>query len=201
MAAIEVSEITMSNAILYYAPLGTTLPADTVAVGAAWPVGWQRIGLTSAPLTVGYNFETKAPEIQEALGKVKSKKISEEAMLETAMAQLNYSVLANAWGGSVEVTPAGVGQPAKEEYKVGGAAQMPIRMWGFEGEQENDDGDVFPVRGFIWRGTGEEGGELEFSKEDYTGIPFKISAYEDLSLPKGERLLSWYRITAPATAP
>jgi hypothetical protein len=199
MPAVDVAEITMSNAILYYAPLGTALPADSLAVGGVWPVGWQRIGLSSAPLTVAYSFETKAPEIQEAMGTVKSKKISEEATLETMMAQLNLTVLSNVWGGSTTLTPAGAGQPAKEQFKIGGAAQMPLRLWGFEGEQENDAGLVFPVRGFIYRGTGDEGGDLEYSKEDYTGIPLKIIAHEDMTKPKGERLLTWYRITAPAT--
>ena len=195
----DVAAITMTNAVLYYAPLGTTLPADTLAAGGTWPVGWVRLGYTSAPLVAAYNFETKAPEIQEAMGPVKRKKVSEELTLETTMAELGFVSLPKIWGGSTVVTAPGVGQVGKETYKVGGASQVPVLMWGFEGEQEDDNGLVFPVRGFLHRGTGEEGGELEFSKEDWLGIPFKISALEDMSKPKGERLLQMVRVTAPAT--
>lgn len=195
----DVAAITMTNALLYYAPLGTTLPADTLAAGGTWPVGWVRLGYTSAPLVFAYNYETKAPEIQEAMGAVKRKKISEEGTLETTMAELGFVSLPKIWGGSNVVTAPGVGQVGKETFKIGGASQMPVLMWGFEGEQEDDNGVVFPVRGFIWRGTGEEGGELEFSKEDWVGIPLKVSALEDMSKPKGERLLQLVRVTAPAT--
>lgn len=196
---VDVAAITMSNAVLYYAPLGTTLPADNLAVGAAWPVGWVRVGLTSSPLVFAYDYETKAPEIQEAMGAVKRKKVSEEGRLETTLAQLDFAILPQIWGGSNVVTAPGVGQVGKETFKIGGAGQMAVRMWGFEGEQEDDNGLVFPVRGFIYRGTGEEGGELEFNKEEYSGTPFKVSALEDMSKPKGERLLQLVRITAPAT--
>lgn len=195
----DVGAITMSNATLFYAPLGTTLPADNLAVGAAWPVGWVVYGLTSAPLVLAYSYETKAPEIQEAMGAVKRKKISEEVTLETTMAQLDFAGLPSTWGGTNTVVAAGVGQVGKETFKIGGAAQLPIRMWGFEAEQEDEEGNVFPVRGFVWKATGEEGGELEFSREEYSGIPLKLSALEDLSKPKGERLLQLVRVTEAAS--
>lgn len=195
----DVAAITMSNAKLFYAPVGTTLPADSLAVGAAWPVGWVVYGLTSAPLVVAYSYETKAPEIQEAMGAVKRKKVSEEATLETTMAQLDFAGLPSLWGGTNTVVASGVGQVGKETFKIGGAAQLPIRMWGFEAEQEDEEGNVFPVRGFIWKATSEEGGELEFSKEDWTGIPLKLSALEDLSRTKGERLFQLVRVIEAAS--
>lgn len=194
----EVAELTMSEATLYYAPLGTALPADTLAAGGAWPVGWVKVGLTTEPLVVAYEFETKSPKLQQALGSVKSKKTSEEVRFETVMAQLNFTSIGKVWNTKVTVTPAAAGQPAKERLQGGGSRQMTMLMWGFEGEQEDENGIIYPVRGIIYRGQATEGGEVEFSSEDYTGIPLKIKANEDLSKPKGERCFEITRITGPA---
>jgi hypothetical protein len=200
MAAIKVAELMIGNAILYTSPLATAKPADTVIAGGSWPVGWIRVGLTSAPLTVGYEFDTAAPDIQESLADVARAKVSEGATFETMMAQLNLSLLPLAWGGTNTVTAAGALQPPKEEYEVGGDRKLPPSQWGFEGEWVDTDGSVYPVRCFIWSGSATEGGELEFSKSDYTeGIPLKIGALGDLSKAKGKQLFMMQRITGVAT--
>jgi hypothetical protein len=200
MADIIVAELIIGPAKVYYAPIGTTLPADTVAVDGAWPVGWIRVGLTTAPLTVAYEFDTAAPDIQESLADVDRAKVSEGASFETMMGQMNLALLPLAWGGTNTVTPAGPAQPEKEEYTVGGERRLAKGMWAFEGEWVDDDDTVYPVRCFIWKGTPTEGGELEFSKSDYTeGTPLKIGALGDLSKAKGQQLFKMQRITGPVS--
>lgn len=201
MADIKVAELMIGNAILYQAPVGTAPPADSVAAGGAWPAGWVRVGLTSAPLTVAYEYDTAAPDVQETLADIDRAKTSEGATLETRMAQINLTLLPMAWGGTTTVTAPGVGQVGKEEYTVGGDKRLPKAAWGFEGEWIDENDTVRPVRCFIWRGTPTEGGELEFSKADYNeGVALKIGALGDLSKAKGLQLFKWQRITANATA-
>jgi hypothetical protein len=73
-------------------------------------------------------------------------------------------------------------------------------MYAFEGEWVDDAGVTWPIRCFIWRGTPTEGGELEFSKSDYTeGTPLKIGALGDLTKVKGKQLFKMQRIVAAAT--
>lgn len=198
--ALEVSDILIGPAIVYTAPLGEVLPADTLAVEAPWGGGWSRFGFTSSPLTFAYEYDITEPKIQEALGPIKRAKSSEKLALETMIAELDFEQMRFAWGnGVVTAVPAGVGQPEKSVFKFGGQRFMLTRAIGFEGSLYDEvANEIYPIRILIYKGTGAAGGSLEFSKEDWTGTTLKIGALENIDKPRGERLFEWHKITGPA---
>jgi hypothetical protein len=197
---LEVADIILSNAIVYQAPEGTALPADTVAAGADWAGDWERVGYTNEPLTMAYEYEIAEPDIQESMAPIKRLKISENASFETVLAELSADALTLAWEGAVTTTAPGALQPGKDTYNVGGKRDLTVRAWGFEGQYESALGNIHPIRLLIYRGTATEGGELEFSKSAYTGIPLKIGALSEMDNAAGSQLFKIVKITAPATA-
>jgi hypothetical protein len=194
-----VSDLILTEAELYYAPVGTALPADTVAAGGDWGNTWISVGFTTAPFKLVYDYETKEPNVQQALGPLKRYKIGESAGIETMIGELSLSLLPLAWTGSVTATAAGSGQPGKETYEVGGSKFLQEYTWAAEGTYVDEDGATFPIRVQIYKATAESGGELEFDKEEYTGTALKLAALEDTSKAKGKRLIQIVKILEPAT--
>lgn len=196
----KVTNILVGPVTLYAAPTGTTLPADTVAAGGAWPAGWAKVGYTLEGAKAGYTFDSLAIAIEEALGDVDARKTHEGFAIEVMLAEFNLTNLQRAWGGAtVTETAAGVGQPGKESFSMGGTSTIQKLMWGLEGSYVSDLGNTHPIRLFVFRGSAEEGAELEWSKSKMTGIPLKIRAFEDMTRTKGARLFQVDKITAPAS--
>lgn len=199
MAGEVVSDIVISGAKLYYAPLGTTLPLDTLAAGVVWPAPWVYIGYTLEPLTAGYSFEVLEVMVQQAMTAVKRKRISEEFTLGTTLAQLAAPNLALAYGGVASAVAPGIGQPGKEIFTIGGNTNLPTWMWGFEGKYEDEDLMVFPIRGWLWIATPAEGSETALDRENPTGIPLNLKGLADTSKAVDQQLFKWDRILEPAT--
>lgn len=197
---MTVSDIIVSPCRILYSLPGVTLPADTVAVGGAWPAGWSELGYTKTPLSVEYAFEKLDYDIQESLAPVGRTKTKEGMKIETTMAELVTSYLDLAWDGTYSVTAAGAGQPAKEELLLGDTPEMTVLQWGFEGNFVSAAGNSHPVRLFVWKATAETGGKLEFGKAETTGITLKVEAISDMSKSAGQRLFKWQKITAPAAS-
>lgn len=185
---ITTADIILTPVEVYHAPVGSTLPANTVAAGAAWPGAWTFAGSTAAPLKAIYEFDTVERKVQDAIGAIKRHKVDESFRIETVLSELTMAKLALAWDG----TSATAGNV--EEYKIGGEVKLQERMWGFEGNYTNDAGATYPIRCFLWRATSISGGDLEFSNQDYVGIALKVRSLHDLSKPKGERLFAMRRI-------
>jgi len=196
---LQVAAIMLSNALLYNAPLNTALPADTVPWGGSWGGAWARVGFTSAPLKMGYTYTSAEASIEESLAMVNRGKKDEGASFETVMAELNLNLLPLAWGGVTVETPQSTGVAAVETWTIGGSNVLTKSIWGFEGQWVKDDGSIFPVRFFIWRGTPTAGGELNWTKEKYVeGIPLKIGALADMNRTFGQRLMQARRVTSVA---
>jgi len=172
---LQVSDIISSIATGYYAPLATTLPVETLAVGAAWPGGWVKFGYTSSPLKVAYKLDTLDYEIEESLMPVNRRLQGEEASFEVTLAELTADALALAMDGTKSSTA------QYEKVTFGGKRVLTARMFGFEGNYIDEDGANFALRCFIYKGTAVAGGELEFSKKAVVGVPFKVEALADLT--------------------
>lgn len=185
---------------LWKAPVGETVPADSVGAGVAWGGNWAKVGYTKAPLTMTYEDEQGEADVQEALTPVKRWKTKETVAFETVLAELTseYLNLANG-AGIVTTTAAGVGQVGKDEYEVGGESALDELAWGFEGTYVNSSGVSFPVRLFLFKATTKIGGETEFSKEEYPGISIQINALADMGKDMGKRLFKFQRVTAAAS--
>ena len=87
----------------------------------------------------------------------------------------------------------------KSELEVGDTWQMSERAWGFEGLYQNDAGAQFPIRLFVYRATSVINGDMEFGKNDTTGMPLRVEALADVSQAAGKRLMMVQKVTAAAT--
>lgn len=206
MADPVVAQIIKSGAVLWYAPVGETIPDETsVALGADWGGNWERVGYTKEPLSMAYEDERAIIAVEEHLAPVREFRISEDLKMETVLAELTGAYLKLASGGDpddVNSTAAGAGQAAFEEMFMGDEVAVPEYAWGFEGMYLDANGATFPLRVFIWKGTAKLNGNLEFSKksDDYVGVPIQIHALADPDQDEGERLVQFQRVTAEASS-
>jgi hypothetical protein len=197
----RVANIVKSGAAIWTAPLGEALPGKSVPFGGDWGGNWEKFGLTKEPLTFSYEEERAEIVVEEFLAKVDEKRISESAMFETVLAELSATVLRHVLAqGAVKQVAAGASQVAYEEIRIGNEADIAKRCWGFEGRFLSDQGEQFPVRFFVFRGTCKLNGEMEFSRksDDYTGVPMQVVALADPD--RDGRLWSWYRVLGKATS-
>jgi hypothetical protein len=192
------ANILITGARVLYAPAGTAFPDDTLAFGAAWP-SWTEVGYTLAPFQLSYRFDVVEVMTQQTNAPVKRRRRSETVSFQTSLGEHTAQNLALAMAGVASSTPAGVGQPGKEEFSVGGDASLPTQKWGAEGVYESDAGEKFPVRVFIHQGTASEGGDLGYDRENPTGIPLSIGVLADFAQPVGRQLFVVQRILAAAT--
>ena len=198
---IDVTKITLSKGTAYYADAGTAGPADTVAVGGSWPVGWTHVGALSAPLILAYEYEVVEADIQDAIAPVARHKKSEKGRAETMLAEIAMEKLALPWDAKNTATAAGAGQPGKNTLTVGGKQRLTKRKWGFEGFWFDEDDDTTrPIRCYLHIATAAAGGQLEFDKGKYMGIALKLAALADLSQVEEEQLWQIVEITADATS-
>lgn len=197
---MPVADILLTPASIWYAPVGEALPADSVAYGADWAGNWENLGYTTAPLSMAYSNEKYRVMVEQLTAHVKERIISEELVFETTLAELTGVNLALALNGTATDTAAGAGQVGKTEVKMGGDTEPKVYTFGFEGEYVDDDGDSFPVRIQIYRGTLIMGGNLEFSKSKEAGLPVRIEAQADTTQDVGEQLMIIQKVTADATS-
>lgn len=193
------ANILITGAHVFYAALNTAFPADTAAYGASWGAGWTSIGYTLEPFQLSYRFDVIEIMTQQTNAPVKRRRKSETVSFQTSMGEHIAQNLALAMAGVATTTAAGVGQPGKEEFTVGGDSLLPEYAWGAEGLYEKDDGTKFPVRIFIYRGTASEGADLGYDRENPTGIPLRIGVLADFTKTAGQQLFKVQRILASAT--
>lgn len=198
---MSTADIIIGPARIFSAPIGTALPADSVAYGAAWasPVGWEEIALTKTPFTMNRDLSTVDVMVEQSTLPVKRVATEEKVSFETTLAELTADLLKLAMGGTVTDTAAGAAQVGKEELVAGGQAILEERTWAVEGVYTTTAGVNFPIRIQIWRATAVLNGELTFGKADSAGIPLKIDALGDLSKPVGEQLFKFQKVLAAAT--
>jgi hypothetical protein len=206
MGTPSVTNIIKSNGVLWYAPVGESIPDETtVALSADWGGNWERVGYTKEPLVWVYEDERHRINVEEELTPVREVRIGEETRFETVLSELTPAYWELARGDdpdNVSSTGAGASQRAYDELKVGGEVQVQEYAWGFEGMYVDSSGNTFPVRVYILAGTAMLNGELTFSKreDDYTGVPIQINALADTTQSDGEKLVWFQRVTAEATS-
>ncbi len=196
----NVFQILKSNAVLWFAPVGTAFPDETsIAAEAAWGGAWERLGATKEPVTMLYEDEQADINVEEYLSPVHRFRTSEALTIETVLAELDADFIALMTDGTVSKTAASGGQAGYEELPIGNDAFRTAYAWGFEGIYLDSSGNTLAARVFVYRATAKMGGELAFSKreDDYTGVPITIEALSDSATPG--RLLVFQRVTAPAT--
>lgn len=196
--AYQTKDIIVSAAWVFHAPIGTAYPADTLAPRGAWPTGWVPIGYTLDPTEVGSTFETLDVSVEQEMAPVMSRRSGESGTLKTRLAELSAANIALALAATATITPAGSGQPGKEEVHYGGDAHIPVRQWGLEGYWNDAAGIERTVRVFIWRGQIANGGTFTLGQKDVSGLPLEVKMMADSSKPKGQKFYVIQRIIADA---
>jgi len=121
----------------YSASSPLALPAETVAVGGAWPVGWIPVGATEEGVTLAVSRETEDITIEEQMTPVDVTTTGMDVRVETVLSQDTLDTMKLAFGGgTITTTAAGVGQIGKKELVL--ASSLDKLSLGLE--TDNADG-------------------------------------------------------------
>lgn len=197
---MAIADILLTPATIWYAPVGTAAPADSLAYGAAWGGAWTNLGYTTTPLTIGVTRETYEVFVEQLANPVKEIVTSESLVFETTLAEFTGRNLALAFSGTVTETPPGAGQVGKTELVTGGQTSLDTFAFGFEGLYKDSSNNEFPVRIFVWIANPVLNGQLQFAKNKEAGLPLQIKAKADTGKSIGEQLMKIQKITAAATS-
>lgn len=199
MGTPTVTNILKSNAVLWYAPVGETLPDETsIDFNEAWGGNWARVGYTKEPLAMGIEDERAKFNVEEELTPVDERRTMFQPSFETVLAEVTGGYLSLMVGGTVATTAAGAGQKGYEELDFGEEAVITKYAWGFEGLYLDSSGNELPLRVFIINGTAKLNGNLEWSQrnDEYVGMPIRIEALANA----GDSPVKFQRVTAPASS-
>jgi hypothetical protein len=197
---MTVSDILVTPAKIYYAPVGETAPSpDTVGYGEAWGGNWTDVGYTLTPLSANFTREMFRLFVEQLTNPVRKKITEEQLVFETTLAELTGDNLVLGFGGTVVETAADTDSPGMTELEMGGDTTPDVYAWGFEGEYVTDDNESLPVRIFLFRGNPILGGNLEFAKGAAVGIPIRIEAEADTTKAVGKQLMKIQICNAVAT--
>ncbi len=193
------SDIIVTGARVFLAPIGTTLPAPSLAVDAAWPTGWVDVGYTLEPTKLNYKFDVLEIFVEQSMGAVRRRRTKEEAGIETVLAEHTAGNLAMTTAAVATLHAATATVVGYEEVSLGGDPNLPLYMVGVEGGYNDADENFFPIRLFFWLATTADGVALEYAKDKPAGLPFKFSALADPTKPRKEQLFKFQRVTATIT--
>lgn len=197
---MAVTDILVTPATIYYAPVGEALPDETsVGYGDAWGGNWVDLGYTLEPVSLSYETETFELEVEQITLPVRRVRTKETVMIETSLAEMTATNLALVVDGTATTTAAGVGQVGFDEILAGGAVDLSEYAWGFEGFRVTAANVRLPVRVFLYRGQAVLNGQLTFAKGAGVGIPIQIKALPDTTQTAGEQILVIHNVTAVAT--
>ncbi len=194
------SDIIVTGARIFVAPLGTTLPAPSLAVDAAWPTGWVDVGFTLEPTKLNYKFDVLEVFVEQSMSPVRRRRTKEEASIETVLAEHSAGNLALALAATATTSAATSTVVGYEEVTLGGDPNLSLYMVGIEGAYNDEDAAFFPIRLFLWQATAADGGTLEYGKDKPAGITLKLNALADPTKTRGQQLLKIQRVLEPITA-
>ena len=197
---MAVADILISPATIWYAPVGEANPDDTTVIyGAAWGGNWVSLGYTLEPVSLSYETDTFKLMVQQLPTPVKGVRTSEDAAIETVLAEFTSTNLDIALQGSTTTTAAGAAQRALTSTAFGGQTALDEYAWGFEGLYKTAANLEFPVRFLFYKGSAVLNGALEFAKDSGVGIPLRIELWADTTQTVGEQFGTIEIVTAELT--
>jgi hypothetical protein len=133
------TKVIVGQAQLYTGPYSATsplaLPAESVALGGAWPVGWVASGATEEGVTLAVGRETEDIMIEEQMTPVDVTTTSMNIRVETVLSEDTLETWKLAYGGgTIVTTAAGPAQIAKKELTI--ASDLTRLALGFEAKNE-----------------------------------------------------------------
>jgi hypothetical protein len=115
------------------------LPADTVALGGAWPSTgtniWLPVGATQEGLNFRFQRSTQDVNVEEQLTPVQVNTTSLDISMDMVLSEDSMETMVYAYGGgSIVTTAAGVGQIGKKELTIN--SDLDLYAFGFETQNE-----------------------------------------------------------------
>lgn len=189
---------------LYRAPLEEANPDDsTVAYGAAWGGGWVNAGdlLEGSPVVLSISEEFTKVYTEQSTSPKNAVRTRREVMIKATLAEHSVANMAVLLQGTAETTAAaGGGQKGFSEIPFGTQSEVQFYKWGIEALRKDDDGNDQPVRWFLNKGYIRLSGDINYAKQNPTGVPIEITILGDGSQSAGEELGILQIVTAAATA-
>lgn len=118
---------------LFWAPLGSTLPANTVAGSVfsdAWPGAWLPVGATAEGTTLAYEISVEPMSVAELFDPVKYATIGRTGSIAFAMANWSLTNIKRAFnGGIITVTGSGATTLNSYAFPLPGAEARAMIGW------------------------------------------------------------------------
>ena len=176
-AAVATPNLLVDPGWLFWAPLGTTLPTNTVTASVfsdAWAAAWLPLGATVEGSTLSYESSVEAMSVAEIFDPVKYATVSRSGSLAFALANWSLTNLKRALNGGV-ITTSGTGATTMNSYALPTPGQEVRAMLGWESSDST-------VRVIVLQALSSGTVEMAFQKApDFSRIPFEFS----MEIPAG----------------
>lgn len=189
---------------LYRAPLEEANPDEsTVAYGGAWGGNWVDMGdfIEGSPIVLSIAEEFTKVYTERSTAAKNAVRTRRETMVKGTLAEHSVANMATVLQGTAETTvAAGGGQKGYSEIPFGTESDVDFYKWGIEALRKDDDDNNQPVRWFLHKGYIRLAGDINYAKQNPTGIPIELTILGDGSQAAGEELGILQIVTAAATA-
>jgi hypothetical protein len=176
-AAVVTPTLLSDPGWLFWAPLGSTIPTNTVAGSVftdAWPVAWLPLGATTEGSTFSYETSVEAMSVAELFDPVKYATTERTGTMSFALANYSLTNLKRALNGGT-ITTTGSGATSMSSYALPTPGAEVRSMIGWESQDST-------VRLVVLQALSSGTIEMAFQKApDFTSIPFEWS----LEVPSG----------------
>lgn len=188
---------------LYRAPLAEANPDEsTVAYDAAWGGNWTNMGdfLEGSGVVLSMDEEFTKVYTEQATSAKNAVRVRREVMLSLTLAEHSVTNMAIILQGTAATTAAGASQKGYSDIPFGDQSDVDFYKWGIEGLRKDSSDNNQPVRYFFHKGYIRLAGDVNFAKQNPTGVPIEITVLGDGSQSAGEEIGILQIVTAPATS-
>jgi hypothetical protein len=191
------SDVLVSPAYIWYAPVGEALPApNTIGAGAAWGGQWLSLGYTLEPVSVNLDVTTFKLYVQQLLAPLRVTRTEQALAFESVLAEMTGKNLALAFDGTLVTQAPSVPNVGMDTVTVkGDKVDVSVYAVGIEGIRVDNLNNRLPVRFFLPRASITLNGPLSFAKDSGAGIPIHVDGLVDNS----NNQLIIHNVTAPHT--
>jgi hypothetical protein len=176
-SAVATPNLLVDPGWLFWAPLASTLPANTVVASVftdAWPVAWLPLGATVEGSTLAYEINVEAMSVAELFDPVKYATTGRTGSIAFALANWSLTNLKRALNGGV-ITVTGATTTTMSSYALPTPGQEVRAMIGWESSDST-------VRVIVLQALSSGTIEMAFQKApDFAQIP----ATFNMELPPG----------------
>lgn len=189
---------------LYRAPLGESNPDEsTKEFGDAWGGNWVDMGdiIEGSPVVLSINETFSEVYTEQSTAPKNASRTRRETIVKCTLAEHSVANMATVLQGDADTTPAGGGgQKGYSEIAFGTQSDVNFYKWGIEAFRKDANDGKQPVRWFLHKGYIRLAGDVNYAKQNPTGIPIEIKILGDGSQSAGEEMGILQIVTAQATA-